>query len=123
MRHLQLLLAILGLSICAASQMSPSGPTNLPGTNSSVPGYHQGCLERVSGGFRLVESPGKAYNLVSSTVSLNGYVGQQVRILAESISVGDPSSDEQRSAIEAQNIPSTLDVSDVSQLTGSCSQP
>ena len=123
MRYLSLIATIVFLPLCAFSQMSPTGPTNAPGTNSTRPRQYEGCLEQSNGKVILVENAGKNYNLVSSTVSLNKYAGEAVSITATRIDPGDPSSNEQSAMIgEPQNAPATLDVSDISQTGDKCSQ-
>ena len=122
MRYLSLIATIAFLPLCAFSQMSPTGPTNTPGTNSSVPHQYVGCLQQSNGNLKLVEPSGRSYDLVSSSVSLKNYAGEGVKIVASNIVPGDPSSDEHAIVIGESPHARTLDVSDISQATGQCSQ-
>lgn len=123
MRYLSFIATIVFLPLCAFSQMSPTGPTNAPGTNSTRPRQYEGCLQQSNGKLILIETDGKHYNLVSSTLSLNKYAGEAVSITAIRIDPGDPSSNERSAMIGGpQNAPATLDVSEISQTGGQCSQ-
>jgi hypothetical protein len=112
-------LAFTGIS--AIAQMYPSNTNFTRRTNSSVPSVYEGCLQRSSGGLLLTSSEGKNYYLVSGTVSLNGYIGQNVRIVANNINSADPSSGERGfGSGEPATGPLTLDVANISQAGNGC---
>jgi hypothetical protein len=101
--------------------MYPNNTNFTRRTNSSVPSEYVGCLQRSAGGLLFTSSEGKSYYLVSGTVSLNGYIGQKIRIVANNINSADPSSGERSIASgEPANGPLTLDVSDIAQEDGGC---
>ena len=108
------------IGLPAFAQMYPTDRSFTRTANSSVPVEYDGCLQRASSGLLFNSSQGKYY-LVSGTVSLQGYVGQNVHIIASNINPGDPSSDERSFASgEPLHQPPTLDVTDISISGGVC---
>jgi hypothetical protein len=123
MRFFFLLFLLSLSSINAFPQTSRPGGGNLgPDINSNVPHHYQGCVKRSNGRIILAESSGKTYQLLSSSVSVDRYLGREVRILASEINPGDPSSAE-RGIATGESAPDTLDISEISNLAGQCSRP
>lgn len=113
------------ISVCAAAQEMPTqGPRHDPNPQATLPKTFQGCVIRSNGSVMLTDASNTDYKLVSSARSLDGYVGQEVRITASRITPGDPSSDDRAATAEkAPGKPATLDVEDIAKLADHCSSP
>lgn len=117
-----LLLAFLLMAACAAAQEFPvKGPaTKDPTKNSSQLRTYQGCVSRSQNGIAL-ETISKQQFRLTGSVSLDSYVGKEVRIDAHNVNPNDPSSSERSmSSTEPQNVPVSLVVEHIQKVSDTC---
>jgi hypothetical protein len=121
-----LLCMALVISVLVFAQESPEkGPATGDRTaNSTTPLTYQGCVIRSNGKIMLADAKNQDYILVSSGRSLDGYVGQEVKLSAINMNPSDPSSDQHgMSAEQPQGQPMTLDVEDIQKVSDKCTSP
>jgi len=72
----------------------------------------------------LADANNRDYVLISSSRSLDSYVGQEVQLSAVNMNPSDPASDEHDiSAEQPQGQPTTLDVENIQKVSDRCTSP
>lgn len=112
---------LLIMSFAAAQEFPTQGPaTHDPTINSSQPMTYQGCVVRLNGRLALNSTSNLEYILTGER-SLDSYVGQEVKIVANDVNPNDPSSDERSmSAAQPRNSPETLVVEEIEKVSDKC---
>lgn len=117
-----LFLACLMMAGMALAQEFPvKGPaTKDPTKNSSQLRTYEGCMTQSQNGIVLNTLSKQQFRLTGS-VSLDSYVGKEVRLDGHNVNPNDPSSSERSmSSAEPQNVPATLVVEHVQKVSDAC---
>jgi len=119
-----LALFILASTCSLAQETTNQAPDRDPKQHSTAPSAYQGCVIRENGNILLADPSNTNYKLVSGVGSLDGYVGQEVRITATLMNSPDaPSGEKSVSGDEPQKPPKTLDVEDIARVADHCISP
>ena len=115
------LTCVLMIGVAAAQEFPVKGPaTKDPTKNSSQLRTYEGCLGRSARGIVLKTLSQQQFRLTGS-VSLDSYVGKEVKLDGHNVNPNDPSSSERSmSSTEPQNVPATLVVEHVQKVSDTC---